>query len=196
MTAIVRLDKSFTYRGAAERWSNKYHLSGANPGSTAEWDAILLALATAEKAVYNATVTIVYASCYTSDTGPAVYTKDYTQAPNTPIAGSLATTGNLMAGDQSSWVRWWAGQYNTRGKLIYLRKYFHGGRIDTGNGDLLYSGYKTALGTFAALGVSGFTITGFSGRSIADKNGNAAQTYAVPTYVTTRTLKRRSNSPL
>jgi hypothetical protein len=194
MTAIVRLDKSFSYRGQPERWSNKYHLTGGNPGSTAEWDQILAALTTAEKAVYDSTTTIVYASCYTSDTGAAVYTKDYTLS--TPIPGTLGVGGVKMAGDQSAWVRWWAGRYNTRGKLIYLRKYFHGGQITTGGGDTLQSSYKTALTTFANLMISGLTITGYSGRSLADKNGNAAQTTSVPSYVTTRTLKRRSNSPL
>lgn len=194
VTAIVRLDKSFTYRGAAERWSNKYHLTGANPGSTAEWDAILAALTTAEKGVYKSTTTIVFASCYTSDTGAAVYTKDYTLT--TPIPGINAATGVDMAGDQSCWVRWWAGQYNLRGKLIYLRKYFHGGVIASGGGDSLAAGQRTALTTFANLMIAGLSITGFSGRSLADKNGNAATTMTVPTYVTTRTLKRRSNSPL
>src|SRR5436190_17715978 len=113
MTAIVRLDKTFTYRGQPERWSNKYHLTGANPGSTAEWDAILAALTAAEKAVYQNDTSIVFASCYTSDTGAAVYTKDYTGAP---VAGTLSGTGGVkMAGDQSAWVRWWAGRYNSRG---------------------------------------------------------------------------------
>lgn len=194
MTAIIRLDKSFSYRGQPERWSNKYHLTGANPGSTAEWDAILAALTTAEKAVYALATTIVFASCYTSDTGAAVYTKDYS---GSPIAGTLSlSTGVAMAGDQSAWVRWWAGQYNSRGKLIYLRKYFHGGGIVAAGGDTLMTVYKTALTTFANLMLSGLTISGYSSRSIADKNGNAGVSMAVPTYVTTRTLKRRSNSPL
>lgn len=194
MSAIVRLDKSFTYRGVAERWSNKYHLTGASPGSNAEWDAILAALTTAEKAVYLSTCSIVFASCYTSDTGAAVYTKDYTLS--TPIAGTLTGSGVQMAGDQSAWVRWWAGQYNSRGKAIYLRKYFHAGNIASGGGDSLLTAYRTTLTTFANLMISGLTVTGYSGRSIADKNGNAAVSMNVPTYVTTRTLKRRSNSPL
>lgn len=194
VTAIVRLDKNFTYRGQPERWSNKYHLTGANPGSTAEWDAILAALTTAEKALYTPATTIVYASCYTSDTGPAVYTKDYTLT--TPIPGTRSVTNTQMSGDQAAWIRWWAGQYNTRGKMIYLRKYLHGGEIIASGGDALATGYKTALTTFGNLLISGLTVAGFSSRSLADKAGHAAQTMNVPTYVTTRTLKRRSNSPL
>lgn len=194
MAAIVRTDKSFTYRGQPERWSNKYHLTGATPSGPTEWDAILAALTTAEKALFTPSTTIVYASCYTSDTGPAVYTKDYTLT--TPIAGTRTVLNSQMAGDQAAWVRWWAGQYNTRGKMIYLRKYFHGGEIAASGGDSLSSGYKTALTTFGNLMISGLTVAGFSGRSLADKAGHAAQTMNVPTYVTTRTLKRRSNSPL
>lgn len=194
MSTIVRLDKSFTYRGQPERWSNKYHLTGANPASTAEWDAILTALTTAEKNVYLPATSIVFASCYTSDTGAAVYTKDYSGAP---IVGNLGlSTGVAMAGDQAVWVRWWAGQYSTRGKLIYLRKYFHGGALAAGGGDTILSNYKTVLTSFANSMITGLTITGFSSRSIADKAGHAASAMAVPTYVTTRTLKRRSNSPL
>lgn len=193
----IRLDKSFTYRGAAERWSNKYHLSGSAPASTAEWTAICDALVAAEKTLYPSGTTVIYAAGYNSDTGAAVYTRDYTISPDTPVAGTLSTTGSVpVPGDDAWWVRWWAGQYNSRGKKIWLRKYFHSTLAATGGGDNLLAGQKTAGGTFGALLISGLTVTGYASRKLADKDGNVASAYNVVTYITTRTLKRRSGSPL
>lgn len=197
MACIVRLEQSFTYRGVAERYSNKYHLTGGTPASQAEWDAIVTALATAVKAALKTGTSIVYAAGYTGETGAAVFTKDYTVSPNTPIAGTYAGTSGILApGDAAAWIRWWAGQTNERGKKIYLRKYFHQVALAAGGGDTIEAAQKTAYGTLGALLVSGLTVTGYGGRTLCDKNGNAATSYNVPTYVTTRTLKRRSNSPL
>src|ERR1700754_3988122 len=126
MAWSLRLDKSFTYRGAPERFSNRYHFNGSNPASSAEWKAITDALVAQEKTLYPAGTTVIYAAGYTSDTGAAVYPRDYTVSPDTPVAGTLVTTGlTECPGDDSFWARWWCGQYNSRGKKIYLRKYWH-----------------------------------------------------------------------
>lgn len=198
MAISIRLDKSFTYRGNAEQWSNKYHLTGSNPADAAEWKAITDALVAAEKLIYDSTVTVVHAAGYTSDTGPNVYYRDYNTSPDTPVAGTyVGTGGNRTSGDVAWWVRWWCGQYNSRGKKIWLRKYFHDAYAQTGGtGDSLLGTQKTAGGTFATTLQSGLTITGYSSRSLCDKNGHTATSHDVVTYLTTRTLKRRSNSPL
>jgi hypothetical protein len=197
VTCIIRVDKSFTYRGSPERFSNKYHLSGSNPASSAEWKAITDALFAAEKPIYPSGTTIIYASGYTSDTGAAVYTRDMTVLPDTVVPGTLVTTGGIpQAGDDSVWARWWAGQYDSRGKKIYLRKYWHPAYSSSGGGDSVFGQQKTNMQTFAALLISGLTVTGYSTRYLCDKAGNLATAYNVVSYITTRTLKRRSGSPL
>lgn len=186
-----------SYRGAPERWSNKYHFDGSNPADSTEWKAICDALVANEKLIYGSGVTVVYASGYTSDTGAAVYTRDYTVSPDSPVAGTFTTgTGIPTPGDDSAWIRWWCGQYDSRGKKIYIRKYFHNVLSTAGSPDTMYGTQKTAYGTLANTLMSGMAVTGYSTRHICDKNGHVASSYNVVTYITTRTLKRRSGSPL
>lgn len=198
MAISLRIDKSFTYRGVAEKWSNKYHLSGANPADAVEWKAILDALVGLEKHLYSSATTVVYAAGYLGTSPVAVYTRDYTVSPDSPVAGDLTVGTQIpLPGDAAFWVRWHMGQLNSRGKKIYARKYFHDAyRGATGaDKDSLGSTQKTNATTFSTA-VNGFTVAGYSTRAICDKNGNLAVSQNVVTYVTTRTLKRRGGSPL
>lgn len=197
MSWSIRLDKTFSYRGSGEKWSNRYHFDGSNPADATEWTAICNALVTAEKAVLPSNTSIVYVAGYTSDTGAAVFTRDYSVSPDSPVTGTFSSANPRAPGDAAAWIRWWAGQYNSRGKKVYLRKYFHGVYTSgAATPDTLDSSQKTAMGTFGALLMNGLTVSGYSTRHIADKDGHAAQSYNVVTYITTRTLKRRGGSPL
>lgn len=197
MAWSIRVDKSFTYRGSAEIWSNRYHFNGSNPADATEWLAIATALINTEKTLYSSATTVVFVAGYTSDTGPAVYTKDYTIMPAAPVPGSFSTTGLVRAtGDDAAWVRWWCGQYSSRGKKVYARKYYHDVYMPSTGGDSLATTQKTAYGTHGSLLMTGMAVTGYSTRYICDKSGNVAQSYNNVTYITTRTLKRRGGSPL
>jgi hypothetical protein len=191
----IRIDKSFSYRTVAERWSNKYHLSGTEPANPTEWGALVDALVAVEKAIFPSTTTIVYAAGYYGDTLPAVFTRDYTLTPFTPVAGTYTYTagaGTVQApGDAAAWVRWPTGQFNSKGRPIYLRKYYHDPIVVPP--DALFGSYKTALGTLATALETGF-ISG--AHKLCDKDGNIVTSHTVPTYVTTRTLKRRGKSPI
>jgi hypothetical protein len=189
----VVLVKRFTYRGTAEEWSNKYHFVETPPSTPTGWKTLVDGLSAIEKQVYTASVHVVRAYCYTDGSLDSVYTVDYT-ALGAEIAGTLTTgTGTVMSGDQATWIRWATAKRNTKGKTVYLRKYYHGGMLASPGGDALLTAYITAL---QAAGVALAGGTGhFTGFTICGPDGTAAGTSGISPWVTTRTLKRRGKRP-
>jgi hypothetical protein len=190
----LRVDKSFTYRGAPEQWSNRYHLSGGNPASEAEWLAILNAIAQVERAFLAIGVKIVGGSGYLTDDGAAAFTYEYATGSEWEGLYQI-TSGEMEApGDVAVWARWWCGKYSKRGKKIYLRKYFHG--IALQGADIFAPPQRALMLTYAQSMQAGFAVPSFSQRAICDKDGAGALEHEVVTWSSMRELKRRSNSPL
>jgi hypothetical protein len=192
-TVGLTIIKRFTYRGnAMEEFSNHYWLTGATPADSAAWRTLFDALVTTEKQVYMSSVKVVAGYGYDSvdEHAHAVWSVDLTVAPNTVVSGTGPTGTNLAPGDASVWVRWALDRLNSKGKRIYLRKYFHGFSLDTSNPDLpLSTSGLVALG--AKLDDGSF----LAGRKVTDRLGTATVGHAASTYVTTRTLKRRGKRP-
>jgi hypothetical protein len=187
------LIKRFTYRGAPEEFSNLYHFSNTAPSTPAAWKTLVDAVAAKEKLIYPSSVKIVRAYCYTDTNNDAVATVDYT-ALGAEIPGTLATTGQTQCpGDAAVWIRWGTAKKNSKGKTVYLRKYFHPAFIDTGVPDTVSITQNAALQGFgnACNGTAG-PITGFT---LCGPDGTAAGTATAAQFVTTRTLKRRGKRP-
>jgi hypothetical protein len=195
-STVLTLIKRFTYRGnTAEEWSNTYALTGATPTDSAAWRTLFDALVAEEKKLYPNTSSVV--GGYGYDRIPqngdhAIWSVDMTVSPNSPVPGTLAAAGDPMSGDQASWVRWGLDRYNSNGKRVYLRKYFHGAFKATGSADGLHASYVTALGAFGAKLDDGSFA---SSRKICDKDSMVPIGHAVSPFVTTRTLKRRGKRP-
>jgi len=192
----LTLVKRFTYRGdTMEEFSNTYHFKDAPPADATAWTALALAAWTAEAQAMHGGIKLVRAYGYDSDDphAHAVWSKDYT-VPGPPPSGTLtAPGGQSMAGDQAALVEWKTSRINSRGKPIWLRKYFHGGFADSANPDNLTAVYSTALTNYkggAPLGIQG---VGGGLRSRSHDETIAAS--KVSPYVTTRTLKRRGKRP-
>lgn len=188
--------KRFTYRDdSMEEFSNHYLLSGATPADDTEWNALFTALSNQERSLFAAGVEIVRAYGYNSpaDNAVAVWAKDLTVAPNSPLPGQLSAVGiDGLPGDVAFWVRWNLDRRNTRGRPVYLRKYFHGAFFNTTDGDEMEPSQKAAAADFADALYDG---TFYQSRTVVDKLGNVPIGKAVSTYVTTRTLKRRGKRP-
>jgi hypothetical protein len=184
-----------SYRGVAEQWSNTYHFTGTAPGSAAAWDALIDAIVAVEKLMHTAAITVVYASCYTADGTPADHVRDFNNSPDTPVAGTYSPTTasgvGQCAGDQAVWIRWKTDHRDSRGHQVYIRNYYHGKWVTLP--DTVLAAQKTLMATFGAAMVTGFIGGTYK---IADLQGDACTTPTVPTFVTTRTLKRRGKSPL
>jgi len=195
-TTVLTVVKDFTYRGVAgEEWSNTYMLSGTTPVDSPAWRALFDALVAQEKLLYTSGTRVTRGYGY--DKVPvkgdhAIWSVDL-RPSSTTVPGTLSpASGALFAGDQAAWVRWSLDRFNSYGKRVYLRKYFHGGTSGGAGADTLNGTYKTALDTFGAFMISG-TLLG--SRKIVDPLGNVPVATASSTFVTTRTLKRRSKRP-
>jgi hypothetical protein len=184
---------TMTYRDAPEEWSQKYHFQGDAPSDPAGWRSLcddfvaLLAPALASR------VTILRFQCYEDTDDTSVYT--YNLAA---FAGTVAGTYTLVAdcqgyaqGDDAALVRWNTGRVSSRGKPVYLFKYFHSPAQSSGDVDKPSDSYKARLATFAA------AVEAVSGDwpGIADKTGTAPVGQLAESYLTTRTLKRRGRRP-
>lgn len=201
MAAVVgiTLIKKLAYRGdASEEVSNQYWFTGAVPASDAAWKALTDALIVEERKVYVSDVAVIRAYGYNDDaeTAVAVWSWDYEAAAAT-VSGQLTITGGQVCpGDSAMWVRWKTSKLNTKGRNVYLRKYFHpavNAGASTAGRDQVLPAAKTALAAFG---------TKLSDGSFLDARTIRGRTFT-PTilsvtaspYVTTRTLKRRGKRP-
>lgn len=192
-TDSLTLVKRFTYRGQPEEFSNTYHLDGTTPTTAAEWKTLATAMWTSEKTLHRSTVVLVAAYGYEAGNNVSVAQIDYTTGtPLLPNGTLLAPGGDTaMAGDQASTLRALVGQSST-GKRVYVRKYFHGGNVQTSSPDLLTSSMLTAMNSHATLMLGG-TLPG--GMKWVAPQGATPTLPVASIYVTTRTLKRRGKRP-
>jgi hypothetical protein len=189
--SIVLVQK-FTYRDAPEEWSNRYHFTGTAPADLTGWHDLAVALFTLVKPCLPATNTLVRAYGYLSDTTDSVATVDFTVSPLSPIPGTATVSGNVAPGDAAMTCRWLTAARTSKGKPIYLRKYFHGVLLNTSDTDKITDAQHTALQAFAAAAIVDW---GSTSSQLCDKNGNVPTNPAASIWATTRTLKRRGRRP-
>jgi hypothetical protein len=187
--------KRFTYRTAPEEFSNVYHFNGTDPADQAAWDAWANKIRDIEKPIYPAGVTFVEWYGYNSGSWEIKPTSfDFRGVYAGGTVGTLVTTGYQAApGDSAATIRFGTGQYTSRGKPIYLRKFIHPAFMDTGTSDLLATPQKTALDTYGTALINGTGLIGTA--RMSRPNGDLAIDRTTATYITTRTLKRRGKRP-
>jgi hypothetical protein len=188
--------KRFTYRGdPSEEFSNQYFFTGTTPANATDWKALADALILQEKTCYTSNASAIRAYGYDSDAANAHAVWSYDYLANTAsVPGTLSSASAVIcSGDQAAWVRWKTSRLNTKGKAIYLRKYFHAGTIGTGTPDFITTAWATAL---AAFGVKLRDGSFLSARTLtAPGHTDTLLGSTAATYITTRTLKRRGKRP-
>jgi hypothetical protein len=185
-----------TYRGdTTEEWSNKYWLTGTPPNTSADWRTLFDAMVNLEHTCYTARSVVVSGIAYddNSDGAHAVWTVDLAALGQTVPGALTEAAGHDFAGDQVGVVEWRTNRKNSRGKWIYLRKYFHSGIEDFTDPDLIAGTTKGNYTAFASHLFLGDTTMARKIRS--QKQDEDLASHQVSDFTTTRTLKRRGRRP-
>ena len=189
----VVLYKTFTWRGEVEEWGNTYHFVGDPPSDAAGWRALVDALITLEKVVLDESVTIDRAICYENTDDSSVYSYDLS-AFGGVVPGTYDTVANgaiRQEGGTSYMARWDTGRRSTKGKAIYLRKYWHPALTADGAQDALITSMHTKVATFAN------SVLSSSGAwpGLAGPDGVAPVGHLALTYVNYRDLRKGRRRP-
>jgi hypothetical protein len=192
-TPGVTLVKTFTYRGLPEDWANTYAMTTA-PTTPALWRTAIDGLIAQEKTLYSNRVTIYKAYCYADLAAAVTYVYDLALFAGVVPGTFSGSAGAATPGDVAGWVRWDTGRRSSRGKPVYLRKYFHDVEVNGApNQDQVTS---TQLTAYNAFGTALLSALG-GGFALADPHTGALPPgpRASSSFATTRTLERRGKRP-
>lgn len=191
----LTVTKAFAYRGVDEEFSNSYVFSGPNPADQTAWQAWADKVKDLEKPLFANTVRFVDWYGYDEGSWEAKPTRiDATGSWLASVIGTMPTSSSVPApGDAAFWVRWDTGQFNSQGKKVYLRKYFHGCYLGAAGGDGILGAQRTAALAYGAKMYDGASLIGTA--RIARENGALPIAHDASTYATTRTLRRRGKRP-
>jgi hypothetical protein len=174
----IKLEKTFTYRGTTQPWSNRYFFAPASDWTDSTFATIYAWLEAAEKLCLPSTVNYVEAVGYNA--GSEVPVKSATLS-GTGSAGG--TGGTLAPGDAAAVIRFSTDQRSVKNHPIYLFKYFHGVMFDTaGSHDDLQPLMKTNLQTLIATLLAGHN-DGTQVRQLCGPRGAVAQAGIVLNHV-------------
>jgi hypothetical protein len=179
-TPSVKISTQMPFKGATRVWTNRYHFNGGVPADAAHWNTFFDAVVNAQKAIIHNALTITLATGYLAGSDLPVASKAYT------TAGTLATPARELAGETVALCRWSTAARSVKNHAIYLFSYWHGvGSDGATTPDKLWSTQRTAMQTYAAAWISGFS-DGTNTYVRAGPNGATATGYSVEQYVTHR----------
>lgn len=192
-TPSITLVKRFTYRGQPEEFSNTYHFTGTTPATDAAWKALGQAIFAGEGNLYRTSVKLAKIYGYNAGNEQSVYQQDYIGNGETEPQGLITNTAGtiLLPGDSAGWLRAKIG-VSSKGKKVYIRKYYHGVFVPDTGGDQLAVGWKQNAENLGTLLLGGTLPGGFKW---CGPQGQTATNPVASTFATTRTLKRRGKRP-
>lgn len=184
-TPSLKVICSFTYRGAAQQWSNRLHFSGGTPADNAAWEALFddflnAAVAGVRKGfigIIPSYVTVEKIVAYVAGSDISVHEKDYS------LPGERTATNFRASGDSATLIRWLTDARTSKGHPVYLFSYVHGAQCQSGDGDDLNTGDRAAAQGYAQhWWDAGFT-DGTNTYHRAGPNGATAVSSEVDPYV-------------
>ncbi len=192
----ILIVKKFVYRdNLAEEWSNRYYFNGTVPADAAAWNTFFTSVATQEKTCYTSNCRIIRAYGYGADPTAAVWSKDLLYGGDTSIPGTLSAeaSSERLPGDAAVVGTATTAALNTKGRPIFLRKYFHDARNHSPSApDQVDANQLAAITTYMGKWCDG---TSFGGPHLCSPRGENGLVGGCLPWVTTRTLKRRGRRP-
>lgn len=179
--ASIKVVKSMAFKGGTKLWSNRYHFTNSAPSGTTPWTTLSDAVVNAEKAIFNSGVTIVETFGYAAGSDVPVFSKTYS------TNGTGTASGSWSPGECVALLRYSTTQRTSKNHPVYLFNYYHAviNQEPSGHPDLVSAGQRSAIGTYAASWVSGFS-DGSVTHIRCGPNGAVAQAGFVEEYVTHR----------
>lgn len=152
-TPSILIKKTFTYRGGAKTFTNRYHFSGGTPADAAHWTTLADAVVADEKAIYSNVVQIVQAVGYAAGSDVPIFTKTYATAGTASFTASRTNPG-----DVAIMVRFSTDAFSSRNHPIYLWSWYHNAFGDSGGTiDAVNPGQKTAINAYASAWIAGYS---------------------------------------
>ena len=118
----VSIEKSISYRGAAQPFANVYHYEGGlTPSANVSLENMLDQLVTKEKAIHSTAVAFLRGRVWSTGLGQS----ENNMIVDKALSGTGAETPHtIMDRERAFLVRFRAGT-DSRGRPVYLRKWWH-----------------------------------------------------------------------
>lgn len=156
--ASLKVTKRFTYRGADQLFSNRYHFIGDVPTDDAGWLSLGNSIAEQEQHLFTSGVTVVRIDATPAGTDVPVWTNNYSLAGD----ASFFDAQNVP-GDVAGLVRYSTNVRTTKNHPKYGMNYYHGVlKSGGGDADTWLEAQRDLFDGYAADWVSGQTWSGGS----------------------------------